>query len=311
MSNSCQRSPLSYTKKDLHGVWMIDFDTYVPSISKKTGIYPRGYDLGFEFIGDSTCYYQYGFYHYVNSLKENCNLDYMGNKTKYNIVQDTLMIWNLATITWDRYHIKYLSSDTLKLYDPLYYKRGGGIDSVITFVRKNKTQQQDFDAVLVSRMIFSEHSLCPDRFVYMRTDGQLFFWKTSFDEVHRVNRVHDFASLSINLKDKNSLLNNFNYMNLESLEREYKSSFVGYNEIYTIIFLKNGKIVKTVLDIDNTSPDELKWGYVPLMLSSFDLQHKALGNEKFTKEYMSLTDKVNNTIGKSLEFDNVFPTVLN
>ena len=64
---------------------------------------------------------------------------------------------------------------------------------------------------------------------------------------------------------------------MESLEREYKSSWVGYNEIYTIIFLKNGKIVKTVLDIDNTSPDELKWGYVPLMLSSFDLQHKAIG----------------------------------
>lgn len=311
MSNSCQRRSLSYTKKDLHGVWMIDFDSYVSSISKKTGIYPRGYDLGFELTGDSTCYYQYGFYHYVNSLEENCNLDYMGNKTKYNIVQDTLMIWNLATITWDRYHIKYLSSDTLKLYDPLYYKRGEGIDSVITFVRKNKTQQQDFDAVLVSRMIFSNHSLCPDRFVYMGTDGQLFFWKTSFDEVHRVNRVHDFASLSINPKDKNSLLNNFNYMNLESLEREYKSTWVDYNKIYTIIFLKNGKIVKTVLDIDNTSPDELKWGYVPLMLSSFDLQHKALGNEKFTKEYMSLTDMVNNTIGKSLEFDNVFPTVLN
>lgn len=308
---SCRRSPLAYEKEDFHGVWMIDFDSYVPSISKSTGNYPRGYSVGFELMGDSTCHYQYGFYHYVNSLKEDCDLEYLGNKTRYKINQDTLMIWNLATITWDHYHIKKLTSDTLKLYDPLYYKRGHGFDSVITFVRKSSIQHQDFDAVLVSSMIFSNLSHCPDRFVYLQADGKMLFWKKSFDEVHQVNRIHDFASLSIDPKSKDSLFNNFNYMNLDSIQSNYKSLWIGYNQIHTILFLKSGKVVKTVLDIDETSPDELKWGYVPLMLSSFYLQHRALDNEKFTREYMSLTNMVDSAIINSLKFNAVFPTVLN
>src|SRR5690606_34165504 len=119
-------------------------------------------------------------------------------------------------------------------------------------------------------------SHCPDRFGYMRADGKMRFWKKSFDEAHQVNRIHDFASLSIDPKNKDSLLNNFNYMDLDSIQSEYKSLWVGYNKIHTIVFLKNGKVVKTVLDIDETSPDELKWGYIPLMLSSFNLQHRIL-----------------------------------
>jgi len=308
---SCRRSTLAYKKEDLQGVWMIDFDSYVPSISKSTGKYPRGYDLGFELIGDSICHYQYGFYRYIDSLKEDCNLEYLGNKTRYKVLQDTLMIWNLATISWDSYHIKNLTSDTLKLYDPLYYKRGHGFDSVITFVRKSSIQHQDFDAVLVTRMIFSDPSHCPDRFVYMRADGKMMFWKKSFDEAHQVNRIHDFASLSIDPKNKDSLLNNFNYMDLDSIQSEYKSLWVGYNKIHTIVFLKNGKVVKTVLDIDETSPDELKWGYIPLMLSSFNLQHRILDNGRFAREYMDLTNMVDSVISNSLKFDAVLPPVLN
>ena len=311
LTSSCRQSSPAYKKEDLLGVWMIDFNSYVPITSRLTNRgYPRGYGVGFQLKEDNICNYQYGFYQYVNSLKEDCNLQYLGNKSIYKISQDTLMIWNMATIRWDHYHIKHLASDTLKLYDPLYYKRGQGLDSVITFVRKNKFQHQDFDAILVARMILSDLSHCPDRFVYLQADGKMMFWNKSFDEANQVNKIHDFALLSIGTKNKDSLLNNFNYMALDSIQSKYESLWMGHNVLHTILFLKNGKVIKHIIDIDETSPDELKWGYIPLMLSSFYLPHKGISIEKFTKEYMSLTNMVDSVNTNFLKFDTVFPTIL-
>lgn len=287
---SCQKRSVVYNSTQLQGVWMVDFDSYISPYSKSTNYYPIGYGVGFEFLGDSVCDFHYGFTKKVNSLNEDCNVVYFGHITKYRLDQENLLIWNLKDQCWNKYRITALEGDTLKLYDPQLPVWLFSTDSVITFIRKTETKQIDFDAVLVSQGNYSEFSNCPVRFVYLHKNANMLSWDRVFNWEKNEFETLNFSSLSISSSGQDSLFNNFRFLDFNHISSSYQSGGTGSKVINTVLFLKEDKVIKTVFDIESASPDELKWGYVPLILSSYYLPHKSLDKKSFKSQYLEMSD---------------------
>lgn len=258
--SGCTDHKQQYLKR-IKGAWAVNM-TYenmkiMKSFGNSTEIYPArqaselGLIRGFEFHGD-TCYYRPGFFDYSN-IEKGLPM-YLGSKTTYTIIADTLKIWNIADSSWARLFIKELKEDTLILMD---IDTGNGWQYLK--VDKRHKETVGYDAVAVLSISSSEKYL--DEFQYINRKGDYIYQPLNTPTLSdSVSYYHKFS-----ISEVESLFSNFGHVNFNNLKETYLSTKSGGKTTYYIFFIENGHIVKTISDDDMVSPDELQWGYLPLM----------------------------------------------
>ncbi|MVZ65368.1 hypothetical protein GQF61_05835 [Sphingobacterium sp. DK4209] len=261
--SSCKSEETGYSGEDLQGVWAIEMDK--ENILRKVSrtdhrLYSKRYFYdqtsnairGFRFYGDS-CDYKGGFF-------DNTNIDNglplpLGSNTVYRIVGDTLKIWDLGESEWKKTLINRLTHDTLVL-------RAVGDDRLFKYrkIKKNSQTIENFDEIILATI---SPDYLSDEFYYLDKQGAYIYQK--FDLRGLDTLRYPMYRYRLKSSQLETIRRNFDYVDLDSLKEEYISFHSGDRTYFFLFFIKNGKITKVIKDDSGVSPDELQWGYVPLM----------------------------------------------
>ncbi|WP_417351521.1 DUF6438 domain-containing protein [Flavobacterium alkalisoli] len=252
---SCQKDkPLTPQEKIL-GVWS--------AVDTTTSIYYRyqyGDSRGFEFFQDNIFEDKFGFHSDERYLRDTVNDDYyvrdryysyFGTMSKYNLSNDSLKLFNPATEEWDMYKIEKFTPDTLIIVTDTKHKRGG------TFVKKNYRLDTipDFDALFFS----SSPCLgsCPTINLFITKNGDVWY-----NGEHDVKNKGLYKS-KISKEKFERIQENFKRSNYMNLKESYFAMSADLQTVF-IYFIKDDKIIKTIEDHGDGSPNEFVWAYYPL-----------------------------------------------
>ncbi|WP_231559625.1 DUF6438 domain-containing protein [Flavobacterium rivuli] len=211
---------------------------------------------GFEFFDNDTCEFKLGFTdekRYENDTvtdRDNKVHYSLGNLTKYILNKEILKIYNLSYKRWDTYKIRKLSNDTLVI---------GWNKSWTTFVKKRYDVKKvpDFDSVIVSSSIC--FGACPMVSIMISKDGYV-----SYNGSYHTSAKGDYTS-KISKKEFNEIALRFKRANYFMLKESYNTAVTDSRTV-SVLFIKDGKIVKSVEDYASSSPDEFTWAYNPVIL---------------------------------------------
>lgn len=231
----------------IQGRWVFDSSTF-PSLRGKYAIGRTRDNCGFRFDGQ-TCYLDCSFFE--SRLKSNvCNGMSNGYETKFLLSKDSLNIWDEKKQNWHSYLIKKLTLDSLILLNADL-----GYEAKYIRPKVNKTQNSQFDAIIISKLFFGQYMDCNEEVFYLNLNGD-FYYNSQVDVLN---------SGKVNPSEADSLFANFKYINFNRLESQYVGGGGGDAIFYCVSFVKDNKVVKRVINEENTGPDELLIGYVPLV----------------------------------------------
>jgi hypothetical protein len=268
---------------------------------------------GFEFLPDSICDYKTGYRDENRSEAERKTnpeeriLYFLGTKTKYAVSKDTLSILNLTEKKWDKFKIKKLNKDTLIISRE---------NNWATFLKKNyKTNAiPDFDAVIVSSSPC--YGSCPINDIMIDKNGNV-----TYHGVYYVPHKGNYTSKISKAEFKQIALRfkQANYINLDS----HYSTIVTDSQTTSVLFIKDGKIIKSISDYARSAPDEFLWAYCPLIFMGQQIPMKPIAIPSYLKSeliwgsfsgkdsYVSLTESemfyLLNILQKSKTVRTVFP----
>lgn len=278
---SCQNksNTAKYSREDLEGTWAIDMEkeNILRNVSKDGHReYPPRHFMGdqldirgFYFYGDS-CEYKAGFYDYTD--RDNGLPLPIGSKTTYKIAGDTLKIWDLSKSEWRKLLIQDLKSDTLILRE-LNYER------FFNYIRlKDKPWvKQGYDEI-VTVVINPYYGDLWEEMYYLNKYGDYFYQK--FD-VHSGN-LDILDTYHYRLADDrlDSLFANFDYIDVHKMYDSYFAGKMGERVNYLVCFLREGELEKVIDDDDGVAPDELQWGYIPLIYLRREVNMSHITNVK-------------------------------
>lgn len=237
--------PKSEVEK-IQGSWL--FDTSNLPVLKQERIISKVRDnCGFQFDGDK-CHLNCSFY--TKDLSNVCFGMRSGYVTNFKIQDDSLKIWDNEKNRWHYYLIKKLTADSLIILDTNMQYSLKYIKPVLKLSDENI-----YDAIVVSKRFTGEDYDCTDESFYLNKVGDFYY------------NNHEGIINSGKLNDQlvNSLFSNFKFLDVNKLDNEYVGGGTGGSVTYCIVFLKNNNVVKRVIDQQNTSPDELLIGYVPMV----------------------------------------------
>ncbi len=261
---SCQNrlNTVNYSREDLEGTWAIDIEeeNILRKVAKDghreySWRHFTGDQLGikgFSFYKDS-CDYKAGFYDYAD-MDNGLPLP-IDSKTIYKIASDTLKIWDLGKSEWKKILIERLTNDTLVL-------REVEDDRLFKYhkVKKSSQTNEDFDEIILATV---SPDYLSDEFYYLDKQGAYIYQKFDVRGLDTIRYpIYRYRLKSSQLE---TIKRNFDYVDVDSLKEEYHSSHLGDRTYFFLFFIKNGKITKVINDDNGVSPDELQWGYVPLM----------------------------------------------
>ncbi len=246
---ACDKAP-STTQKMIIGNWkVVTRDTTVRNYSSK-----RGY----EFLNDSICHYKLGFLdfdNYFNKIKNNNKtenyLEYLGTKTKYSLSKDSLKIFDRSRNKWLDYAIKKFTNDTLIIE---------GIEDdkkrIFTLLKQqySSNTNKEFDALIVSTS--GCFGTCPVSNILIKHSGDIKFLGSFYTKAkgYYTSKItpakFDEIALRFYQADYFNLKNNYFY-------------HVTDNATVSLVFLKDGKIIKSITDYASAGPSELLWAYIP------------------------------------------------
>jgi hypothetical protein len=210
---------------------------------------------GYEFLKDGKCFNKYGYMirkNHDRSWKSVCS---------YSIEEDSLIIRNPVDSSYEKSGVSFIGNDTL----------------LLTFKGGNYQKY--------SRCKYSTHfSTTYDQIVFCRRGGwgNEPIYMTSIDKSGNVlcyGNNHEarkqLYSGSISRLKFDSLARAFQKVNIERLKNKYiiDCEDCSHN---SVSFIKDHRIIKTIVDTDNESPVELIWAYLPLR---FLYQHITLKQE--------------------------------
>lgn len=238
---SCTFSKKQESIINIQGSWIFDTST-LPSIGSGRLISKIRDNCGFEFHNDS-CNLKCAFYRKNESNV--CDGMTTGFITNFDIKKDSLRIWDIYGKSWHTYLIKKLTKDSLVLFDQ-------NMQYDIKYIRPSIPKNNVFDGIIISKLFLGGGYECVNESFYFDRQGY-FYYKNSHDKllVYRLNQ-----------KITNNVFDRYGYLDVNSLKDEYIGGGTGASVHYSIAFIKNGTVIKRVIDHQNTGPDELLQGYI-------------------------------------------------
>lgn len=232
------------------------------SVVNSDNVKPWEKDIrGFEFLPNNICDYKLGYLDWNRYMADSITdrekrvVYSLGTQTKYAVSKDSLKIFDLTKKKWDRYKIKNFNKDTLVIKK----------DTIVTtLIKKNYiiSNVPDFDAVIVSSS--SCFGPCPMNDIIILKNGNVLY-KGSY----HVPKKGWYTS-KISISDFDKIQKRFKEADYLKLKNTY-STMVTDSQSISISFVKDGKIIKTIEDYAQSSPNEFVWAYLPLVVLSQEL----------------------------------------
>ncbi len=201
---------------------------------------------GFIFENNGIVINKPGYFKFISgkTRKENQTI-YLGDSTTYKIENDSLKILNLENKLWDKFKVISISKDTLKIQTK---------NKILKFSKlKNKVNPNEkYDEIIISSS--GCYGTCPIFSLLISRNGRVLFFGEEF------NLKNGLYSSKIDLKTFEKIENNFKKANIQNLEPFYSADWTDDNTI-TVSFIRNGKIVKTISDYGNKSPNDFRLAY--------------------------------------------------
>lgn len=277
---SCKKDPTESFKQDIIGEWVevkqLSIDNEINGLHLPP---PPSYDrpkIGFKFERDGKFRFLPGYIGTVNG-KNAKEVVFLGTESKYLILKDTLKMYDLGINTWLNYQILSISHDTLNL------KTNDGILEKYFREHFEPYDTKLFDEVIVS----SNYGSVND--VIIRKNGEI-----TFDNYFYRN-PHSLISSSIPHDKWLKILKDFQKSNWPGLNNDYLRDMDDGEQV-TVTFVKDKKILKTVIDQGSIAPHKFYWAYQPLIYID---QH--FGKQKLIRvpAYLDIDNSFDFTTGKS------------
>ncbi|UIR57984.1 hypothetical protein LZQ00_09235 [Sphingobacterium sp. SRCM116780] len=276
---SCGFDKKDYRINNIQGKWVLD-NSDLPIIESNRVISKIRDNCGFQFDKE-VCHMNCSFYR-----KEKSNV-YTGMKTGYStpfkINNDSLKIWDTEKKEWHLYLVEKLTKDSLILFD---YNMQYNLKYIrpITFNENESLYNQ----IIISKIFLGDRDERVDELFYIDRDDY-FYYKNSRNEV---------ASYKLDNKIVTSFFSNFRYLDLNKIKNEYIGGGTGSSVHYSISFLKNNKVIKRVIDHQNTGPDELLMGYVPMVS---ELREMPKSKSEINSEVKKMSEEEYNFFSKKMD----------
>lgn len=281
---SCKQHPSqSANEKNILGDWV---KVKNPIFLNKHNRVPELRDFsrsGFSFYAD------HKFDNKLGYLKRtDTNEVYLGTRSKYNIIADSLQLLNLEENKWESYKIIKLTSDSLQL---------GKDDGLATFKHYDIKRQTNlnFDKIIMSTS--GCYGSCPIMSIILNNDGSVLFKGLEYTGKKGLFTGH------ITKENFELLQHNFLTTNIDSLKSRYIAGWTD-DETISTTFVKNGMIYKTVDDYGRIAPFQFTWAYNPVRYLYQQVKLKAIAQPSVIKNYNALRGsgfKVNKNIAELTE----------
>lgn len=207
--------------------------------------FPR-YRKGFKFYEDHTCDNKSGYFTYSRApSREDSHTIYLGNKTKYNIIGDSLALFDLADKKWQRAKIYKTTPDSLILV----LSKNAYVSYVKT--RYNKDSKPLFDQLIISSS--GCFGYCPINDIAIKSTGEVLF------SGQKHNTINDDFTAKITKAKFDSIELSFKKAKLLTLKKDYPANQTD-GETVSITFIKGDKIIKQIED-SGSAPAELESAY--------------------------------------------------
>jgi|GEM_PF-2461663 len=274
---SCQKKiDNKYSREDLNGHWAIDMNSENLKLKNVVldsihNVYPirnffEDINNGFHFFGDS-CTIKPGFFDLKN--RSNGLPLLVSFQSTFRIDNDTLKIMNESNKDCRKFFIKSLNRDTLILKD---LKK----NRLFKYIKVDKVSHgfDKYDIIVI--VSITPDYLC-DEIYYLDKGGNFLYQKFDIKKSDIINSsYHEFRLNEDQLK---ATIDNFSYVDINSLKEQYLSSKSDGKTVNFIFFINDDEIVKVIEDDDYVSPDELQWGYIPMMFFRRQVNMEILDTE--------------------------------
>jgi Domain of unknown function (DUF6438) len=229
------------------------------SVESREGL-PFATRYGCTFLSDSTVDFESGFYKSIFSENNKRGVSYfLGNKTQYKIVDDTLKVFSLRDSFWFNITLVRISSDTLEFKGECleFFNEPSIPCETIKYVKYNQKLDTIFKFDAISLISSGCYGTCPQMQINIHDNGEVEFYGK------RYTLKEGYYTSKIPIEKYTELSNNFRKVNIANLKDRYAADHTDDNTI-TICFLKEGKIVKKVEDYACYSPSALICAYSKL-----------------------------------------------
>lgn len=227
---------------------------------------------GFIFNKNGTLVDEAGFFDIdEGKSREERKVFYKGDSTNYEIIDDSLKIFNPIEKSWNRYKIISISKDTLTLqknkdYYLKYYKPTYKLNP-------NET----FDKIIVSSS--GCYGTCAIVSIEFNKNGDVLYLGEKY------NTVNGYYTSKMPKSEFKSIEKSFKKVNINRLDNIYSANFTDGNTI-TVSFVRNNKIIKTISDYGSQAPSKLIFAYRKAM---FKYQELKLSEIKLNKDFVKST----------------------
>jgi hypothetical protein len=205
---------------------------------------PGSTDIGFTFRKDGSCDIYPGF---IDPSEKEDYFVYTEGLGNYQVRGDSLFITSPKKNINKSYKIYKLCKDTLVIGDfPKY---------TLTRRKYDLNNVPDFDAIIVS----SEpcYGRCPINNIHITRKLTVQYEGESF------NKEKGLYTTSIPVSEFQRIVLAFKKAQYHTLKKKYWATHTDDATI-TIVFIKDGKIIKSISDYGESSPAEFIWAYQPL-----------------------------------------------
>jgi len=255
---ACRQNANEDLKKKILGEWTevaevpikqpIDSTSTIPPPPPPVG---GNVKWGYIFQENGVCEAKLGYFIRVKGDRfQDGGRKFLGTKTKYKIVDDSLKIFNLRDSTWTTMKIYRITKDTLTLQT-----RG---ETLVHYCKPHykPAKVYDYEQIIVSTS--GCFGSCPVSNTVITNTGKVIYSGESFSQ------RNGYFKAQIDRREFTEIEENFNKSDIENLKNVYDYP-VTDNETITVTFIKNGSIFKTISDYAHYAPTEFFWAYMPVI----------------------------------------------
>lgn len=251
---SCKNKTNKQFEKDIIGEWIFvkTEDNRIPDSQIKFPlVLPFRTDAnGYVFFQDNNCEKKLGYFNRTQGIEiEGRKTFYLGTKTKYKIENDSLKVFDLSNKSWDNKKIHSILDDTLTI------QIGDSLVAKYARTKHKIISNESYDKILVSSS--GCFGTCPILDISIDKNGDVLY----FGELY--NTQNGLFSSKITKEEYQSIETSFKKADILNLKNEYKAHWTD-DEAITITFIKDHKIVKSIMDYGRQAPTELIWAYTPV-----------------------------------------------
>jgi hypothetical protein len=212
--------------------------------------------LGYTFISKTEVDFKSGFYN-DSKGKDEYIRQFIGERTKYAIVDDTLKVFSLSDNAWHNRKIIFISEDTLAFQGECFTFDKNDAFCFEKYARHSKKLDNQLQFDKISLTSSGCYGSCPILKINLHSSGTVEFY------CKRFTLKKGYFTAKISDKKFTELANNFRKVNFSTLKDNYEAEHTDDNTI-TISFWQGDKIVKTVRDYGRVSPSAFVYAYSQL-----------------------------------------------